>query len=322
MPSVRFSRSMLLKRKHEEFVSIMREFINDIVMHVKAFDGDIYGSIMREFRINNNILISNINCRVDLCLLHYLLQVLCLHFEVSEIPQIMENTNTFTDYLKRYKIHPKRTYSSIKGRYYDISNPQDYSIQLHVTTMSRMDWLRLPCDFDVNILGENSTSMYMRSSYLCLNKYVDRINHITNRIKQNTFSILDPTCHKTSVTIISVVDKAAKLCSNGWLMDDTLWGDNSWIVNTWLKFQLRPKQCRTFYTENKLNQLTNLDECPLCNEKFHPCDVVINTKCNHNFHWSYVRRQNENGEVNVCKGVKEWVRMGNLTCPCCRNYMF
>jgi hypothetical protein len=54
-------------------------------------------------------------------------------------------------------------------------------------------------------------------------------------------------------------------------------------------------------------------------------DIVINTKCNHNFHWHEPLpwRTFNGGSSNVacCKGLKEWVSRGNITCPVCRQVM-
>jgi hypothetical protein len=69
------------------------------------------------------------------------------------------------------------------------------------------------------------------------------------------------------------------------VMDDAIYGDGTWIVDYWKHLQETPSQCRKSFSRTKLELMTSLNECALCNEHFVEDDIVINTKCNHNFHW-------------------------------------
>jgi hypothetical protein len=60
------------------------------------------------------------------------------------------------------------------------------------------------------------------------------------------------------------------------------------------------------------------NECAICQEDFLPDDIVVNTACNHNFHW-FCRCGGTGGK----SGLYTWVHCeGQTSCPSCRSHMF
>jgi hypothetical protein len=285
----------------------INEFINSIILTIKAFDGDIYGSAIRDFKLLESNNISNINCRLDTIYLTVFNQTLYLMYEVRELPSII---NGFVPFSKRYQLSPK----SRMNNQTDIN----FYITLDVANITRYEWQRLPCDLDVNLLAENRISRFIRSEYHIMNRYIDKFQHVCDRIKQKQFCLLDSGNNRVPETVRKLIDKVSLMILDGWTMDDSIHGDYSWIVASWITLLVRPGACRTRYSKEKIDRMLQHNECMLCNEQFQHCDIIINTRCNHNFHWGTFHV----GGSSRCKGLVEWVKRDKLTCPCCRSSMF
>lgn len=277
--------------------------MDDILVHIKAFDGDVYGSVIRDYKLRNNTFIKDINCRIDVCMFSAFLNILYLHFDVTDYPKYYKHQ--YINVIKSLQIRPK------------YSNSNDISMTLEILVMTRAEWMRLPCDFDVNLFAENSQSRYIRSHYKVLDKYVDVLTHVNKRIKTGQFALLEPTSNKTASEVLLCVDKARRLVTRGYMMDDSILMKNSWVINSWYLLQSHAHDSRRSHDPKQLGQMQSSCECSVCNETFNGMDIVINTKCNHNFHWNSCT---PNG--TKCLGLREWVRLGNLTCPLCREQMF
>lgn len=304
----------LIKMDDQQCVTVKSMFFNSIIQIVKAFDGDIYGSVIRDFKIGKRVDIADINCRVDLAVVNVFTQTLNAIYDVRELPPrigglIVNN--------KRLSLSTK-----MAGQHTNTStsHPYQHSIILEIAFMSRYEWLRLPCDLDVNVLAENSFSRYLRSEYHALRKFVDRYDFITERINNMKFCLIDMTACTSIEQVRIFVDKVLEMIAKGWTMDDLIWGEDSWVLNKWLTVQLRPTDIRTKYSSSKIDRMLSQNECLLCNERFQPLDIVINTRCNHNFHWSCCHNTSD-GSIR-CHGLVEWVKRDKTSCPCCRTVMF
>ena len=66
----------------------MINFINDIIATIKIFDGDIYGEIIRNFRILGDANITDINVRLDVY--HYKSFLTLMHNKFNMI-QVLPN---------------------------------------------------------------------------------------------------------------------------------------------------------------------------------------------------------------------------------------
>lgn len=305
----------------------MKELIDALLLHIKAFDGDIFGGTIRDYRIGGTVYVKDINCRLDNLVLQVFIQSLQVYFDVQEIS--VDVGGHFVDYIKRIKVSRKNEDASCL--LYLPCGDSIYSyVYVDIVVVSRAEWMRLPCDFDVNLLAENSHSLYMRVPYISLNRFTDKINHVIERIKNNTFCSLESSYTKTPEQVKTLVDKACKFVTRGWIMDDTLLGDTTWVVGTWHIMTNGLKMVRKGYNQAAYDKMLSKKECSICNEEFKRTDVVINTKCNHNFHWqeplhgsaSQCLSRSGNSTIVCCKGLKEWVSRGNITCPICRQLMF
>jgi hypothetical protein len=194
-------------------------------------------------------------------------------------------------------------------------------VLLEVAVMTKYEWSRLPCDLDVNLFAENGNSRYIRSDYHVMHKFVDRYEHLIERIQNMKFCVVDFSMCKSLELVRVFIDNTAAMVENGWTMDDLIWRDETWVVNKWISIQMRSKEIRTKYTNNKIESMLSQDECMLCNDKFSPTDIVINTRCNHNYHWGPCPSNDGNGTIK-CNGLVEWVRRNKISCPCCRTSMF
>lgn len=296
----------------------LQGLIDVIFMQIKAFHGDVYGSVLRECKIRKSNSFKDINCRLDINVYDTFVQMLYIHFNVVKLPPRI--CTSYYGFTNRFKIsHKGPLLDSLNNHDNRDSNESQDSVDssmiiLDICLLSRMDWLHLPCDFDVNLLAEDSTSLFLRVNHNALSVFVDKLNHVTKRISAKTFATLDAYMYKSLDTFINHIDRAEVLVKNGWLMDDSILGDRSWLLGMWLSLQVRGDSCRKSYSKRKLSLLMNCNECSLCHEKFNPCDIVINTKCNHNFHWSLTKQQG----ITVCRGLREWVKRGNSSCPLCR----
>lgn len=279
--------------------STMMKLIHSLKQNIKAFNGDIYGNVLTinesELSALNNKPPLVVNCRVDMYLFSVFIQVLNIHFDVQSFPFQFSGIDEPLGLSKQYIINLK--------------NNKDAKVILDVCFQSVLEWVKAPCDFDINLLAENSSSVFLRTNYNCLDRFVDKYGYIKHRIDQRAFTVLDVTVCRTTEKLKNLIDKSQALVQRGWIMDDILYGAEVWNVNLWLTYQMRPQKCRMFHDKKKLDMLTSLNECPLCNEPFDNCDIVINTKCNHNFHWCNPR----------CRGLCEWLKRGNMTCPVCRK---
>ncbi len=295
----------LFKNMAEHNHEVLMNLIDILKQNIKAFNGDVYGNILTiddkdilpccipSLSGHPNLSQSiTMHCRIDVYLFSVFMQVLNLNFDVESFPI---QFNEHMGINKQFVVKPKHS--------------TDAKVILEVCYQSSLEWAKLPCDFDVHLLAENASSVFLKSNYICLDKFVDKIGHIRRRISSRKFTLLDSTACRTVEKLRLLIDRAQGMIQRGWIMDDLLYGDQTWNINLWLTYHIRPQACRVFHDKKKLDLLTSLDECPLCNEVFKSCDIVINTRCNHNFHWCN----------NRCRGLSEWLKRGNVSCPVCRK---
>lgn len=295
---------------HDDKHTKMKKLIDGLLMHIKAFEGDVFGGVVRDYKTQGLVYVRDINCRIDSIMLTIFLQTLNLHYKVRELSS--DFSGKFVDYVKKLYV----TFKDDENIVYTY---------LDIIVVSRVEWLRLPCDFDVNLLAESASSVYVRSNYTNMNKVVDKYSFVLDRVKKSTFAQLESLAAKTPEHACYFVDRAFKMSMRGWIMDDFYLGSNTYVMNAWMFFVNTPTFVRTEYDSQKLELMKSMDECAICSEKFKDTDIVINTKCNHNFHWSQAgcNRQTSGGAGALCcKGLQEWIKLDNSSCPLCRKSMF
>lgn len=272
------------------------DVINDIITYVKLFSGDIYGDCIRDYRIGLKTNISNIDIRIEPVYLKPLITLINIKYTTDELLPIKEfngiNINTL-------KITSKSVF---------IFNSITINIVLMTYKMFRVSFI----DFDVNLITENDQSLYLRLIPYAIKYISDKLSFVKNRIQNKTFSCLDVYPGERSLTDLTyIIEKAIVLTKQGWMMDDLLQNKMTWIVGTWNGF--KNGQHKKKITQEKHKQLIATTECSLCQEQFDGTDIVINTACNHTFHWN----------CNNTNGLLYWVKKQNKSsCPCCRAEMF
>jgi len=201
--------------------------------------------------------------------------------------------------------------------------------------------------------NNNLNNNQLTSSHLILNNNdeASTSSNITNNIviAKNDIKLINRICNKT----FSLVQKDyyiknhlenINICYNmvldDYLMDDyiltemykskknickrirtTGFYDKNLLKNTigiiffkWSdREQLEKKKLRNLYKKEDYKKILSQDECIICSNKFKDNDIIINTSCNHNFHWK------TDCNLNIdCPGVSNWITNHKYNCPICR----
>lgn len=274
--------------------------ILEIIRYLKAFYCDIFGSFVYNWRVLGNIKNEPISFRIDPMQLFQLINVLSLHFSVIE-----ESTHI------TYNFHPCYSYTLIH-----LNFPiQPIKINAYLI-FKKVFKTTFPLDFDINMLVEDESSTYIRVIPQSMRYISDKITFIRERICNKRFCMIESLGKKATPQMMSQnVETAIELIKNGWTMDNCL-EKKTWIVVEWKDISYNTCNHRLGIPIEKVELITNCNECCLCQEKFVGDDIIINTHCNHNFHWIC------NG-ISNCSGLKTWVHDQNkLCCPFCRTEIF
>ena len=136
----------------------------------------------------------------------------------------------------------------------------------------------------------------------------DNYNIIFNRIINKKFAFI-----KINFNLqyyILFIDEAYNLLKKKWVMDDYYHNNNSILFN-WSK--KNDNNYRLNYNEEDYIKLKSNNNCVICGCDFTENCIVINTRCNHNFHW-YCN--------NTTSGLKYWIKHHKNSCPVCRSENF
>jgi hypothetical protein len=246
--------------------------LNELISTIKIFDGDIYGEIVRNFILLGDTNISDVNVRIDVY--HYKSFLTLLHSKFNII-QISPN---------KFKL--------------------PHNINLNIVLLSKSLFKVSELDFDINLLTENERSLYVRFIPNIFKYIPDKLTFLKNRIVTKHFTIVPSSNNEVMNYVISnerqitLINKAFELVANNWIMDDLYHQKTIWLVGKWEHLV-----CKKKYLE--------CIECSLCHDKFKPNDLVLNTVCNHTFHWN----------CNSTNGLMHWAK-DHSTCPYCRSEMF
>ncbi len=260
-------------------------FMQDIVVLAKVFHADIYGSFVRDVVKKAK----NLNIRIDSYMLNSFLTILNTKYTLEQLDDLVINGVN----IPSYALTPK---------YFDNNIEVIINLAVMSKNMFRMSFL----DFDVNLLTENQTKLYLRYIPPSIKYIPDQIGFVRERIASKSFCTIQSDLAVPDIA--DVIDNAVKLTCNGWTMDDILHTKPTWVVGKWQSFAaMKHKKKQTY---DQYIRMMECNECSLCHEKFKDDTnkIVINTACNHNFHW-------------MC--LSKWVRdFGKSCCPYCRSEMF
>ena len=264
---------------------------------VFAFNGDVYGDavfqqlILKPSHVQKELSSTTINCRIDPALITAFTNVLLLDDTECDVSFKDTDPTLYLIYLPSCNIY------------------------VSVISCYKNGWYRMTCDFDVNVISQTKSSLYLRS-LLHTDSNIS-ITNVIHRIVHQRFCLWSTDSIQDSGDML--LSKAQFMIRDGWCMDDMMLGRQSWIAGKWSMFiendeynnmRLQDRNC-----DRELCQSQN--ECVICKEVFVCDDVVVNLACNHNFHcvclekWvKHIQQHDQHDDIDedVCK----------VTCPMCR----
>ncbi len=275
----------------------MKDMLVDIIRCVYSVDGDVFGGYVRDSIVDADCNIRDLDVRVDPDKVSILTNMLSTQFEIGFNAV---STNYRTMGVISYSLSPKDVRDS---------NP----LKMDVLACTSAKWQLYPCDFDVNQLAKNSNSMFVRPfSSSCLLFCNNRYDAVVGRCNKKRFALLALPANIFADTITLLV-RSKDLVGRGWVMDDHYLGNKSWVFSTWSSLCENASNIRKKRSDSALASLTSQHDCCLCHEKFQNDDVVINTCCNHNFHWVC-------NNTNEASGLLNWFKIKqSFACPMCRQ---
>jgi hypothetical protein len=267
--------------------------MDNIIKIIKSFQGDVFGAYVREtfFSTQNETKNIPIDVRIEDHVFFYMMHVFAIFFKVDIV-----------------MVAPNLVSLGLTG----LDNTSVYKVNIHKYSPSR--WNEIPINFDVDMLVTNANAVFIRPNlFLNFNLYPNKIELIKNRIVNRRFAIVSVPAFP-SKHIMRMMHQANDMVLEGWVMDDIFCKKSTWVTNRWDMFDNSPQCIRTSYTENEIRTMQNQDQCSLCHEKFQSDNIVVNTCCNHNFHWKCC------GDENSTCGLFTWFQIQDkFMCPYCRQ---
>jgi len=267
--------------------------MDTVIKIIKAFHGDIFGAFVRETFFSNQNEIKNIpiDARIEEQVFFYMMNMFAIFFKVDIV---IVAPNRVTLNLSKF------------------DNNTVFKVILHKYSPQR--WSEIPYDFDVDMLVTNANALFIRPNiFLNFNLHPNKIELIKSRIVGRRFAIVAAPAFP-SKHIMRLLHQASDMVLDGWIMDDIYCKKSSWVTNRWDTYENSPSSIRTCYNETEINAMLGQDQCCLCHERFGPDSVVVNTCCNHNFHWKC------SGDETNASGLFTWFHVQDkFPCPYCRQ---
>lgn len=280
---------------------------------IQSFNGNIFGEPIRDYYINYKLLnknytditFDNINIIFhNKNIIKYFIRIISNNYE------IYKENNLIDDKYIKYE-----TYIL----YYNYLADNKYNIKilkLNIFTNNICIYLKnnniysLTNDLDCNQLATNDKSLFliMKDDSLYHNLFYknnfNNFNVVFNRVLNKRFSIVKKDFKFNNY--INNIDAAYNLLKQDWTMDDYYY-NNICILFNWKNKD--SNNYRLKYSKEDYNKLKSNESCIICGSNFTNDCTVINTICNHNFHW-YCNKDKH--------GLKYWVENHNISCPICR----
>ena len=271
--------------------------MEDVVGIVKAFYADIYGAYVRNLYADKEPENGkSLDIRIDEQLFSYFIGVLGVFYNV-----------TFRI------IHASGVSIGIRAKNANIDS--EHAIDMNITWCNALRWNTVPTEIiDVNLLVSNGTAIFVRpDAILTFTAMSNKIDHVMKRVQAHRFGLVRlPVFPPTSV--LKVLNKCHDLVQDGWVMDDAYIGKSSAVINTWKSFTTQT--VRNAFTPQEKESLISQDQCSLCQDTFQDDDIVLNTCCNHNFHWVC----HSDDRATRMSGISSWFHLKrDFACPFCRQ---
>jgi hypothetical protein len=273
----------------------------------KSFNGKIFGDIIRDYYmglINNNsgdVDINNLSFNIIFdseTTTRKFIRIISQHYEINK--NLLINDKNINSYYVVINYINDNNYESKIVNLNIIESINNISYNYYISDLTH--------NIDLNMLSLSNNSLLLLDLFSYFN-YNSTINFSFN-------GVLYRNCNKIFSFIIKPIninmyinnlDIAYKIVNNNFRMDD--YYNNS--ISVLFKWKDRNKNIRINYCENKKKQLNENSECTICSSEFKDDDIVINTNCNHNFHWICCNNANT--------GLKNWIQNFKVSCPICRK---
>jgi hypothetical protein len=270
--------------------------MEDVVGIVKAFHADIYGPHVRDLYAEKDPgNKTSLDVRIDEHLFSYFLGVLGVFYNVTV--RILHTTGVSIG------MRPKG------------AGETEQDIDMNITWCNALRWNSVPTELiDVNLLVSNGTAIFVRpDAVLSFTAMSNKIDHVMKRVRSHRFGLMRlPTFPPTSV--LKTLNKCHDLVRAGWVMDDAYIGKSSAVINTWKSFSTQ--SVRNALTPQEKESMVSQDQCSLCHDAFQDDDIVLNTCCNHNFHWVC----HSDDRATRMSGISSWFHLKrDFACPFCRQ---
>jgi hypothetical protein len=274
--------------------------IDKIINITNSFDGVIYSEFIRNYYITNKLLNIKNNDINNICIIfhdfnvltHYI-RILSLNYEVYSTPGSSFSYNLIIKYFDDNIIQFKILKLNI------CINNSIFKNSIINKNISNLD---------CNLFSLNMNSLHILNMNIFRFPNINlSFDNIYNRFINKKFAFLQ----RNNINIIENIDSAIKLVKDSWIMDDLYLNKSSIVLFLWKNRY--NKNYRTSFTDKDYNNLFENSNCCICGSDFKDNDIVINTKCNHNFHWECSTNNNDK-----C-GLKYWLEKCSDNCPICRK---
>ena len=269
--------------------------MDDVVCILKAFGADLFGEYIRDTFFESsskNTSQFSLSCRIDDQILMHLMNVLSIWFHIE-----MKSMSGCKVNMGLVPLEEERN---------------DTSIDLHLVRMPYTKWHEIPVDFDVNMLVSNSQAVFVRPSTVFT--HPSTIESLRNRIAKKRFALVTVPCFPIR-NALGLLQKSHEMVSNGWTMDDAYTRRSSWVINKWSVFKNSISSVRKSFNARERKATLEQSQCCLCHDVFEDDDIVMNTSCNHNFHWRCCPDDQHN-----MSGISSWFNLKQeFICPYCRQ---
>lgn len=273
--------------------------MENVVSIVKAFHGDIFGAYVRDLYAQKHFGDKTLEARIDEHAFSYFIGVMGIFYEVTI-----------------RILHASGVLIGLRPR---DGGDEAEEVDMNVTWCSPLRWSTVSPEFiDVNLLVSNGTAIFVRpDAALSFTSMTNKIDRILSRVRANRFAMYRLPVFPAS-NVLKTLGKCHDLVKNGWVMDDAYVKKNTAVINTWQTFKDSIDEVRAAFNEHEREALVSQDQCSLCHETFQDGDMVLNTCCNHNFHW--VCNGDDRDRATRMSGVSSWFQMKrDFACPFCRQ---
>ena len=287
--------------------------IDKLINIINSFNGIIFGEFARDYYIDSliknftDIDIDNLNINIIFNseeIIKKFIRILNQHFEINK--KLNKNNEANNNYYLIF-----HSLDTLNNKEINISKILNLNIIENINSIKyNYNISKLTNNIDLNLLAFNQNSLFLLQlfSYYNFNNYNNMFkysfNNIYNKKFNKRFSILFKQNNLSNY--INNLDYAYNIIKKNFIMDDIY--DNN--ISIFFKWGNIDNNVRLYYSEKDIEHFKNITECTICSSKFNTDDIVINTRCNHNFHWEC---------CNNTGGLKNWIENFKISCPICRK---